>query len=144
MKRKVFTLLIKNLSFFSLVISQLITFNSFGADSLQVEIPPNIIWQRGAKEKLHLCINHNCLNENIGYLSLSLLDYKSHQPVDGWFLNFFPNQYFTTIKNTKPCSEFKFEVPHTYKYDTVLMFLVVNLPKRIDSSLTKIQIINKK
>ncbi len=143
MPRKVFTLFIKNLSFLIVVFGLLFPNSIFAADSIEVEIPPNIVWHRGAKQNLNLCIQHHCLNQNVGYLSLSLLDHKKQNPVDGWFLNFFPNQYFTTIKNGKPCFDFKFEVPHTYSYDSVWMLLTLHLPAKTDSSLTLIRIINK-
>ena len=35
--------------------------------------------------------------------------------MDGWFINIFPFQYFTTILNTPFETEFSFTVPNDYK-----------------------------
>ena len=65
--------------------------------------------------KLKASVAHNFNIEKTGGLTCTLLNAKTHVPVDGWFINIFPFQYFTTIANTPFETEFSFTVPHEYK-----------------------------
>ncbi len=77
----------------------------------------------GAPNKLKLgqsfilkaSVAHNFKVEKTGGLTCTLLNAKTHVPVDGWFINIFPFQYFTTILNTPFETEFSFTVPNDYK-----------------------------
>lgn len=52
--------------------------------------------------------------ELTGQVELQWIDPTTNQPVDGWFRNFFPNQYFTVpAKGSVPAS-FTIEVPFQY------------------------------
>ncbi len=53
--------------------------------------------------------------EKTGTPQISLYNAETKKSVDGWFLNFFPFQYFTTIKNEIFETEFPFTVPNDYK-----------------------------
>jgi hypothetical protein len=45
---------------------------------------------------------------------LALINHKTKKSVDGWFVNIFPFQYFTTIKDETFETEFPFTVPFDY------------------------------
>jgi hypothetical protein len=64
---------------------------------------------------LKASVAHNFKIEKTGGLTCTLLNAKTHVPVDGWFINIFPFQYFTTITNTPFETEFSFTVPNDYK-----------------------------
>jgi hypothetical protein len=76
---------------------------------------------------------HNLIEEKTGTLVLSLINHQTQTSVDGWFLNIFPFQYFTTIKNEKFEVEFPFTVPNDYSdsFDLVLVAHVGNLKDSI-------------
>lgn len=69
----------------------------------------------GQSFKLKASVHHNFDIEKTGGITCSLLNASTHQSVDGWFINIFPFQYFTTIANTPFETEFSFTVPHEYK-----------------------------
>ena len=51
----------------------------------------------GDKVNLKVNVSHTLYKEQTGNLTLELIDAKTNKSVDGWFLNIFPFQYFTTI-----------------------------------------------
>jgi hypothetical protein len=69
----------------------------------------------GESIQLKVQVKHHLAKEQIGHLQLSLFNNETKQSVDGWFLNFFPFQYFTTIANETFETEFPFTVPHEFK-----------------------------
>ena len=77
----------------------------------------------GASHTLKVSVSHTFKTEQTGNLILSLLNNKTQQSVDGWFLNVFPFQYFTTISGTPFDAEFPFTVPDAYegKFDILLV-----------------------
>ena len=77
----------------------------------------------GQSVKLKVSVSHNLKDENTGTLVLSLINHQTKTSVDGWFLNIFPFQYFTTIQNEKFEVEFPFTVPNDYSdsFDLVLV-----------------------
>jgi len=77
----------------------------------------------GQSVKLKVSVSHNLKEENTGTLVLSLINHQTKTSVDGWFLNIFPFQYFTTIQNEKFEVEFPFTVPNDYSdsFDLVLV-----------------------
>ena len=87
----------------------------------------------GQSVKLKVQVIHNLKKEKTGTLVLSLINHQTKTSVDGWFLNIFPFQYFTTIKNEKFEVEFPFTVPNDYSdsFDLVLVAHVGNLKDSI-------------
>jgi len=69
----------------------------------------------GQSTHLKVIVKHEMATEKTGTLSLNLLNHQTGKSVDGWFLNIFPFQYFTTIKNENFEVDFPFTVPHEYK-----------------------------
>ena len=88
--------------------------------------------KQGQSYKLKAIVNHNFKEEKTGGLTCTLLNAATHKPVDGWFINIFPFQYFTTIKNTPFETEFSFTVPHEYK-GSFEIILVAQVEKIKDS-----------
>jgi len=87
----------------------------------------------GQSVKLKVSVSHNLKEEKTGTLVLSLINHQTKTSVDGWFLNIFPFQYFTTIQNEKFEVEFPFTVPNDYSdsFDLVLVAHVGNLKDSI-------------
>ena len=69
----------------------------------------------GQSIKLKVKLNHNLQQEKTGQLTLALINHQTKKSVDGWFVNIFPFQYFTTIHNEQFETEFPFTVPFDYK-----------------------------
>ena len=90
---------------------------------LSIHATPPIILKAGEAHTLKVSVSHNFKTEQTGNLILSLLNNKTQQSVDGWFLNVFPFQYFTTIAGTPFDAEFPFTVPDAYdgKFDILLV-----------------------
>jgi hypothetical protein len=69
----------------------------------------------GESIKLKVQVKHQLTKEQTGNLQFAIYNAETKKSVDGWFLNFFPFQYFTTIKNEIFETEFPFTVPNDYK-----------------------------
>jgi hypothetical protein len=69
----------------------------------------------GESLKLKVQVKHQLNKEQTGHLEFALYNTETKNSVDGWFLNFFPFQYFTTISNEVFETEFPFTVPNDYK-----------------------------
>jgi hypothetical protein len=69
----------------------------------------------GESIKLKVQVKHQLTKEQTGTLQFALYNTETKKSVDGWFLNFFPFQYFTTIANEIFETEFPFTVPNDYK-----------------------------
>lgn len=52
--------------------------------------------------------------EITGEVELQLLNAATMQPVDGWFKNMFPNQYFTISPSQSTAVKFNIEIPYNY------------------------------
>ncbi|HVG11962.1 MAG TPA: alpha-2-macroglobulin family protein, partial [Flavisolibacter sp.] len=52
--------------------------------------------------------------ELTGQVELQLIDPSTNQPVDGWFRNMFPNQYFTAAAGQSVPVSFTIEIPFQY------------------------------
>jgi len=53
-------------------------------------------------------------NEITGTSQLELLDAATNKPVDGWFKNVFPNQYFTVAAGQSVAVKFPMEIPFNF------------------------------
>lgn len=82
----------------------------------------------GASIKLKVQVKHQIKKEQTGHLQLALFNAETNQSVDGWFLNFFPFQYFTTIANEYFETEFPFTVPNDFKGK-----FIIELVAKVDS-----------
>ena len=69
----------------------------------------------GETIQLKVQVKHQLSKEQTGHLEFALFNTETKKSVDGWFLNFFPFQYFTTISNEIFETEFPFTVPNDYK-----------------------------
>ena len=69
----------------------------------------------GESIKLKVQVKHQLTKEQTGHLEFAIFNTETKKSVDGWFLNFFPFQYFTTISNEIFETEFPFTVPNDYK-----------------------------
>jgi hypothetical protein len=87
----------------------------------------------GQTVKLKVSVSHNLKEEKTGTLVLSLINHQTQKSVDGWFLNIFPFQYFTTLKNEKFETEFPFTVPNDCidGFDMILIAAVNELKDSI-------------
>ena len=82
--------------------------------NIKIECPTPTFLTLGQAIKLKVKVRHNLLQEKTGQLTLALINHKTKKSVDGWFVNIFPFQYFTTIKNEAFETEFPFTVPFDY------------------------------
>ena len=57
------------------------------------------IIKTGQSVKLKVSVSHNLNEEKTGTLVMSLINHQTQKSVDGWFINIFPFQYFTTLSN---------------------------------------------
>ena len=82
--------------------------------SLKIECVTPSVLSLGQSIKLKVKVRHNFPQEKTGQLTLALINQKTKKSVDGWFINIFPFQYFTTIQNEVFETEFPFTVPFDY------------------------------
>ncbi|RPD49162.1 hypothetical protein [Paracnuella aquatica] len=68
----------------------------------------------GDRMELLLHVKNNSNKEVTGQSELQLQDATSGTAVDGWFQNFFPNQYFTASPADSATVRFPVEVPYTF------------------------------
>ncbi len=69
----------------------------------------------GNKIELTVSITHQLKTENTGTVTLEIFNNITNTSVDGWFLNVFPLQYFTSINNKIFKTKFPVTVPMDYK-----------------------------
>jgi len=102
-------------------------------DAIKIRCVAPVKLKTGQSVKLKVSVSHNLNEEKTGTLVLSLINHQTQKSVDGWFLNIFPFQYFTTIQNEKFEVEFPFTVPNDYSdsFDLVLVANVGNLKDSI-------------
>jgi len=82
--------------------------------SLKIECVRPTVLSLGQSIKLKVKLRHDFPQEKTGQLTLALINHKTKKSVDGWFMNIFPFQYFTTIQNEPFETEFPFTVPFDY------------------------------
>jgi len=61
--------------------------------------------------------------EITGVATLELLDAATNKPVDGWFKNVFPNQYFTVAAGQSQAVKFPMEVP--FNFNSAMAYRIV-------------------
>ena len=62
-------------------------------------------------------------SEVTGIAQLELLDAASNKPVDGWFKNVFPNQYFTVAAGQSAALKFPMEIP--FNFNSAMTYRIV-------------------
>ena len=94
----------------------LLTTQSFAQQkSLSIHLTAPTQMFLGETLKLKVQVKHQLIKEQTGTIQFALYNAETKKSVDGWFLNFFPFQYFTTISNEIFETEFPFTVPNDYK-----------------------------
>ncbi|MEO6540383.1 MAG: alpha-2-macroglobulin family protein, partial [Ferruginibacter sp.] len=61
--------------------------------------------------------------EVTGIATLELLDAATNKPVDGWFKNVFPNQYFTVAAGQSEAVKFPMEIP--FNFNSAMTYRIV-------------------
>jgi hypothetical protein len=102
---------------------------------LSIHLTPPSKMYLGETFKLKVQVKHQLTKEQTGHLEFALFNTETKKSVDGWFLNFFPFQYFTTISNEIFETEFPFTVPNDYKGK-----FSIELVAKVDSILDSIRI----
>lgn len=62
-------------------------------------------------------------SEVTGIAQLELLDAATNKPVDGWFKNVFPNQYFTVAAGQSQAVKFPMEIP--FNFNSAMTYRIV-------------------
>ncbi len=62
-------------------------------------------------------------SEVTGVAQLELLDAATNKPVDGWFKNVFPSQYFTVAAGQSEAVKFPMEIP--FNFNSAMTYRVV-------------------
>jgi hypothetical protein len=79
---------------------------------LQGNIPSSL--RQGDHFEFTTTLTNNSDSELTGQVQLQLIDAISNEPVDGWFQNVFPNQYFTVAGGKTETVKFPIEVPYQF------------------------------
>ena len=66
---------------------------------IQIHCVAPVKLKTGQSVTLKVQVSHTLKEEKTGTLTLSLLNHETQKSVDGWFINIFPFQYFTTLSN---------------------------------------------
>ena len=94
----------------------IVSSNSWGqTKAIKIICTPPAKVNAGQSIKLQVKVSHQLKEEKTGTLTLALYNHSTGKSVDGWFINIFPFQYFTTIDKENFEVEFPFTVPHEYK-----------------------------
>ncbi len=62
-------------------------------------------------------------SEVTGIATLELLDAATNKPVDGWFKNVFPNQYFTVAAGQSQAVKFPMEIP--FNFNSAMTYRII-------------------
>ncbi len=95
---------------------------AFGYSSNTVVTQKNLMVQpnaprflrEGDKMELSTKIANLTDKELTGTVQLELINTATNQPVDGWFRNMYPTQYFTAAANQSTAIKFSIDVPYQY------------------------------
>ncbi|HEX7904246.1 MAG TPA: alpha-2-macroglobulin family protein [Chitinophagaceae bacterium] len=91
----------------------------------QLMVQPNAprFLREGDKMEFSTKIVNLTEKELTGQAELQLIDATTNQPVDGWFKNMMPNQYFTVAAGQSEAVKFPIEVP--YLFNKALVWRIV-------------------
>jgi hypothetical protein len=90
---------------------------------LMVQPAPPRFLRQGDKMEFTVKIVNLSEKELTGQAELQLVDASTNKSVDGWFMNTFPNQYFTVGAGQSEVVKFPMEVP--YQFTNALVWRVV-------------------
>lgn len=79
--------------------------------------------REGDRIELSARISNLTDRELTGQIELQLLDADTRQPVDGWFQNSMPNQYFTAAAGGSTANSFAIQIPYQYTKPLVVRFM---------------------
>ncbi len=107
-------------------------------EKIQIHCVAPVKLKTGQSVTLKVQVSHTLKEEKTGTLTLSLLNHETQKSVDGWFINIFPFQYFTTLSNQNFEAEFPFTVPNDYSgsFDLELVAHVKNIKDSIRFTVT--------
>lgn len=99
------------------------TANMFTQKELMVQ--PNVprFLREGDQLSLSTKVANITNKELTGTVQLELLDAITLKPVDGWFRNMFPTQYFTAAPNQSTVVNFTIDVPYQFNSALVYRFI---------------------
>lgn len=83
-------------------------------NSVQASISAPSYFREGDRIQLKAVLKNMHHKEVTGQVALALNDDSTRQAVDGWFRNFFPNQFFTVEPHSNSETNFYIEVPYEY------------------------------
>lgn len=91
----------------------------------QLMVIPNAprFMRQGDNMEMNVKISNLSTGELTGQAKLQMINPTTGQPVDGWFRNVFPNQYFTVAAGQSVSVKFPIEVP--FLYNDAVMYRVV-------------------
>ena len=91
----------------------------------QLMVLPNAprFLRQGDNMEMNVKISNLSAGELTGQAQLQMINPATGQPVDGWFRNVFPNQYFTVAAGQSVSVKFPIEVP--FLYNDAVMYRVV-------------------
>ncbi len=91
----------------------------------ELMVQPNMprFLRQGDKMELSVKIVNLSATELTGQAELQLFDATTNQSVDGWFMNSFPNQYFTVAAGQSEVVKFPVQVP--FQFSNALTWRVV-------------------
>lgn len=91
----------------------------------QLMVLPNAprFLRQGDNMEMNVKISNLSPGELTGQAQLQMINPTTGQPVDGWFRNVFPNQYFTVAAGQSVSVKFPIEVP--FLYNDAVMYRVV-------------------
>jgi len=96
----------------------------------QLMVQPNV--PRFLREGDHINLSTKIVNltdsEFTGQVELQLLDATTNQPVDGWFQNIQPNQYFTVAAKQSEPVIFNLQIPYQFNKPLTYRF-IASVPK---------------
>ncbi|MBS1915176.1 MAG: alpha-2-macroglobulin, partial [Bacteroidetes bacterium] len=96
----------------------------------ELMVQPNV--PRFLREGDHVDLSTKIVNltdsEFTGQVELQLLDATTNQPVDGWFMNVQPNQYFTVAAKQSEVVNFNLQIPYQFNKPVTYRF-VARVPK---------------
>ncbi len=80
--------------------------------SISCSLPKQL--KAGNKINLKVIVAHHLSKEETGNVTCELFNATTNKSIDGWFLNIFPFQYFTSIAGEKFTTHFPFTVPSNF------------------------------
>ncbi len=88
--------------------------NTFAAEVLNIQSKNPLFLMEGDHIEMLFILENKSAKEITGQVSFELWDAKRKTPVDGWFQNIFPAQYFTIEKGKMFPLRFPIQVPYSF------------------------------